>query len=882
MSTDPTSSSHSLPAIPTLPPIQIPGHDDDLMDEPSSPRLPSATFSPQDSTSSSTSSPALTRNPSFIPHSSSVDQPLQHHRKSASVDSLPIYQPGESSRATSLTGVRSNISATTDSPRTRRTELSVDSRRRREPETIPPYARSRGHSVSSMSDSHDSTFEQVFESDLWRPSKRPIDRPRRGSVKGSEQARASRRPGDLKLPPRNQLPPVPFTQFAHPLPRDDNRRLHSTVSLQSFPKHPSLTDVMSGRVRSGSLGLQADTTSLRSRSLFIDTVQSTPYPREFSIAVVGTPGCGKSTFIAEDARTNGVSDVSALFSVRGSSPPFRYTRNIDRLKRDSPYCSVIIHELDITRVTTPPSVDGIFICYDNGDASSFAPISNFLQLIRPMMYSTIAVALKSDLEAAIDPNDSLSLFGEYHIGIVLVDNSGDAGRMKMRKAFSYLLKSLSRTSKSNSRNPASPEPTAPPALCESRSPGSVAHPPAPAVSRHSTSQDHMSSLRLTSTSTLPTSPQPLANSPSRARSTSDLHLELERVKAKDSEDRKLSNARSINNLPSAASFQSGPSLLLQLGVETTNGHEDEERRIFKEKEARSVQYATLEELLDKLLFLAVSGDDPTFVSHFLLTYRRFTKPRSILLAMQKRMRQLDNSLGDPMLASFAQMRICHLLETWMHTYPQDFAVPGASGALNAIVNSIVEKTYLVHYGADFQPFLDHISGLIDCDATWAQKVEPLLDETEDPYIFDGEDDIPVATASESASASRSSVAPSNGTSVGSSSRERKQSLPLSAKALIMPPSAQVADIVEIPPKQLLKELSKHAQELQNYDCTEIAEEITRIEAKLFMAIQVRFCMLSPPATEKHGYLAKTLATLRFCSWSEGSRIRYYCEIQCYL
>ena len=272
MTTEPTSSSHSLPAIPTLPPIYIPGHDDDL-NASSSPRLPPVTFSPQEPTSLTTSSPILTRKPSFTIRSSSAGSPLQHLRRSASVDSLPIRQPGDSSRSSSPTGARSTISTNTDSSHTRWPELSVGSRRRREPETIPPYARSRGHSVSTMSDGHDSAFEQDFESDSWRPLKRPVDKPRRTSVKGSEQARPSRRPGDLKLPSRNQPPPALFNQFAHPLPRDDTRRLHSTTSLQSFPKHSSLTDVMSGRVRSGSLGLQADPSSLGSRSLLIDVVQ---------------------------------------------------------------------------------------------------------------------------------------------------------------------------------------------------------------------------------------------------------------------------------------------------------------------------------------------------------------------------------------------------------------------------------------------------------------------------------------------------------------------------------------------------------------------------------------------------------------------------------
>ena len=92
---------------------------------------------------------------------------------------------------------------------------------------------------------------------------------------------------------------------------------------------------------------------------------------------------------------------------------------------------------------------------------------------------------------------------------------------------------------------------------------------------------------------------------------------------------------------------------------------------------RQTQWAYLAELLDKLLFLVVSGDgevallnytvrilkyiqDPTFITHFLLTYRRFATPRHVLLAMQKRMRQFDDPCGDPMFACFAQMRYVNL------------------------------------------------------------------------------------------------------------------------------------------------------------------------------------------------------------------------------
>ncbi|KIJ21729.1 hypothetical protein PAXINDRAFT_165135 [Paxillus involutus ATCC 200175] len=849
----PASSSHSLPAIPTLPPIRMPGENDESpftllshSHNSTGSQQSSSSFTPHDPTSSATSSPIVTRSFPFATDNSSTSSsdhpPHQNLRKSISVDSFVVYEQEISSRELGPRPVRGNTHSAGDSSRSRRPELDS---RRREPETIPPYARSRGASVSTMSDGHDSPAEQGFESESWQPSKRSGDKSRRGSVKGKEQARPSRRPGDLKLPSRNLLPAVlvnnPSIQFTQPpLPGDDNRRLHSTTSLQSFPRHSSLTDVISGRVRSGSLGLQAYSGT---RTLLVNTIQSMSFPKEISIAVVGTPGCGKSTFVSEDARAYGVEDFTTLFSMSGSSisTPFRYTRQLDWVKQREPPCvSIVIHELDVTRLTSPPRVDGIFVCYDSGDVSSFDPVPNFLRLIHPMKYSIIAVALKSDLPVAVDPQSSLSLFQQHDVGLVQVTRVGDNG--KMRKAFKFLLMSILRVPNSELRNPASPEALVLPVPWESR--GSTSATPTASSSEASVrtmSQDQTSSFRLSPTSTLPSSPPPLATSPTRARSTSDLFSEHEKARSRGSEERKLSNARSVSSLVATNSLQSSSaSLSRPVRGDSLNGFEDDDRQVAKEKEIRSVQYATLDELLDKLLFLAVSGDDPTFISHFLLTYRRFASPRSILLAMQKRMRQLDNSPGDPMFASYAQMRICHLLETWMHTYPQDFAVPGSAGALNALVKSVLGKTYLLHYGSDFLPFLEHLPSIVDCDAAWAQKTEPLLDDTDDPYsISDGEDES-LVVHTDSAPASRSSMAPSHENSIGSSYRERKQSLPLSAKALIMPiPSPHGADIPEITRKQLLKELYRHSLELQSYDCSEIAEEITRVEAKLFMEIEPR-------------------------------------------
>jgi hypothetical protein len=204
---------------------------------------------------------------------SSHHPPQQNLRKSVSADSFVIYER-ENPSTSSSSRPRATTHTSAGSSGTRRTELSVDSARRHDVETVPLYVRTRGISMSARSDGRNSAVEQTFESESWQPLKKVGDKSRRGSVKGKEQARQSRRPGDLKLPARNQLPTVPANNIPNQLPQpalcDDIRRLHSTTSLQSFPRHSSLTDVISGRVRSGSLGLQANSGG---RSLLADTVQ---------------------------------------------------------------------------------------------------------------------------------------------------------------------------------------------------------------------------------------------------------------------------------------------------------------------------------------------------------------------------------------------------------------------------------------------------------------------------------------------------------------------------------------------------------------------------------------------------------------------------------
>lgn len=808
----------------------------DLGHDPIAPVSASST-SPKASFSSTSSTLVVPRHTPFdtgcsgFSFSTSTDPSSQSLRKSVSVDSFVGYDRETSQRTSGSRANRGTTHSTFEASRTHKQDGLLHT----EPTLSQPSIRSRGASVSTMSRSHVSGIEHEREAEIFQRRKRPSEG-RRGSVKGKDHLRTAPRPGDLNLPPRMPIQVI-----------DDTRRLHSTTSLSSLSVcNPALASLTSGRARSDSLGLP--TTTASGRNLSIDTLQPSFLSKEIAIAVVGFSGCGKSTFISEDAKAHGASDVEALFASPGTFPPtpFRYTRRFDRaIPRDF---SMVIYELDIEKVLPEnlPPVSGVVVCYDAANKASFSPVEEFIRRIQPLKLSTIAVALKTDLDVVVDPQESLNLLKNYHVGLVQVDHLGEAERARIKKVFNWLTLSILPGPHADLRNPASPDARHSPITWEARASVSstTSTVSSSTASTQTMSQDQGGSLRHSPTSTLPSSPPPVAISPTRARSTPDLLSTHEMSKSRESSERKLSNARSVTsfvgsssvNSSSFGSFISGRDLSLNV---TENGHFDHPAS--KEKEPRSGQYATLEELLDKLLFLAVSGDDPTFISHFLLTYRRFASPRSILLAMQKRMRQLDNSTGDPMFASYAQMRICHLLETWIQTYPQDFAVPGAPGALHALVRSIVGKTYLLHYGSDFLPFLSHLPNITDTDAAWALKSENPVDESEDPYsISDGEEE-PLVVESEPSSTSRSSVARSNDNLPSAASvRERKSSLPLSAKIFIpVNSSHSQGDVQDMSSKDLLIKLRSNAQTLANFDCSAIAEEITRVEAKLFMDIEPR-------------------------------------------
>uniref|UniRef100_A0A0W0G3J5 Ras GEF n=1 Tax=Moniliophthora roreri TaxID=221103 RepID=A0A0W0G3J5_MONRR len=814
----------------------------DLRDAYIAPRSPVPSFASKDSFLTAVSTPSVSDFDSPIPISNPASllspQPQGGLRKSVSVDSF-VHYPREPYSSVATRPNRGHTGSALEPPRG-----LLSSFKKGLDNQFIGNSRERGASVSSVKDGYQSSIAE--DSDVER-SDIIIDRYKHTSLKGQDHTRPFLRAGELPLPSRT--PTLSTTSSMSSImtastssSTQEGRPITQSQSLQSIPRQ---APVVSGRTRSGSLGVYAPSSG---RRMHINTHTATDQNHAVTLVVVGTAGCGKSVAIRKGLKNYDLSEPST--PLPGANSSIRYTRRVGRVaQEDGSDCPLNVIEVDITDSMLESSispvdnlpealkVDGVIICYDASVESSFTPVEDLLRGYRNLQLPVIVIACKSDLDRQVDPETAAEVLQQYDAGLVEV-NSGEAGREKMKRSFDWILKAVVRDRRSlrnrfeDNRNPASPELISSP------------H-PLPSVEGSRTATPTVSSTNQAASSTHPQRAAIPAHeqlnaptSPSRVRSTGDLISEQEKLRMRESQ---LGESDVANTIAMRSNSADSLHESRHIAASSVNGERPNNEKVEnKEKESRSAQWATLDELLDKLLFLAVSGDDPTYITHFLLTYRRFASPRSVLLAMQKRMRQLDNPSGDPIFACYAQMRICHLLELWIGDYDYDFSVRGTAGALSALIKSIISKTYLLHYGSDFLPLLELLPTLVDRDVAWALKVDDIADESDDSYSLLEDDDESVR--SEIKPHSPPASPPKHKSSVNPA-RERKSSLPLSAKSLF-PGSATSSsnddpDSLDFHPKQQLRELLKLANEVHATDSEEIAQEITRIEKKLFLEIKPR-------------------------------------------
>ena len=195
-------------------------------------------------------------------------------------------------------------------------------------------------------------------------------------------------------------------------------------------------------------------------------------------------------------------------------------------------------------------------------------------------------------------------------------------------------------------------------------------------------------------------------------------------------------------------------------------------------------------------------------------------------------------------------RICNLLDQWVNDYPCDFATPGTTGALSALLKQMISHVHTAHYGSELLPFLEELPILRDEETSWSIKIEDTREESDEEGDGD-EEVIPPPSTEEQDSDVRGDA---------SGGRERKGSVAGSLRASGMLGSA----LAQIPTtsttstnsarsleesrligpdakptsKPNYKELIRTANAVVNLEPSHLAQEITRVELELFWAIEV--------------------------------------------
>jgi len=181
------------------------------------------------------------------------------------------------------------------------------------------------------------------------------------------------------------------------------------------------------------------------------------------------------------------------------------------------------------------------------------------------------------------------------------------------------------------------------------------------------------------------------------------------------------------------------------------------------------------------------------------------------------------------------------LEVWIADYPTDFAVNGSAGALNALIRSMLAKPHLLHYGSQLLPFLEVLPTLQDRDSSWAVQpeirdesdVEDFLDEEEDFQLDKPEQGGPPSQLT-SPDATPPILVPPVISQPASSARDRKPRPLMRSLGLVLSGSSDYDQSA----KQQLKEFTRISNEIMALDISEVAEEITRVQAKYFLDITV--------------------------------------------
>ncbi|GAA6019171.1 hypothetical protein JCM11491_001401 [Sporobolomyces phaffii] len=571
-------------------------------------------------------------------------------------------------------------------------------------------------------------------------------------------------------------PPPPVNSSDLPFRREDGGKLSLPVysGLSLDPVTPAAT--RTGR-RNRSDGDDLDDEDraeleTRLRGFELEDRPTSP-PRspnslaDFVVAVVGPRNVGKSsvvrkglkprstepaTVIQEDDVGNRVTTTTTTFTIGGNR------RTIEVLEID-----MHLLRYNDEGVIWPdglPQCEGAMLCYDSTDPDALSSLSVLLKAFwtRGSDVPLIVLACKAlapevsgggRCKNATDPTDAARVCNVYGAGIVTLDGGLDDANRKTKESFKYIIRQIMENRGEGIRPASASVASTSPATSRrgseqyattSRSPFSAAGTGPPSSSRRpsavSNNDDeyevHGDGLGLglsvvqeaplgTPTRRDPVDepdehPRPVGHGPSSAfeeplspKSQAPTYVS-DSVPAYEPPGERSRSQRLSAAETSPTQQRSSPTQV------------EAERRTSTTKVAPLDLFFTREDMIDKFLYAAVTGNDEAYVTLFLIAYRRFATPYDVLGKLIERFEFVAQKLkSDPLLSRFAQMKICGVLSVWMQSYAGDFSAPATFGVLSPFLHSLLPSgaTWVAHYALELIPLLPAISAQSDPDASWA-------------------------------------------------------------------------------------------------------------------------------------------------------------------
>ncbi|KAL8697001.1 MAG: hypothetical protein Q9224_002513 [Gallowayella concinna] len=124
-----------------------------------------------------------------------------------------------------------------------------------------------------------------------------------------------------------------------------------------------------------------------------------------------------------------------------------------------------------------------------------------------------------------------------------------------------------------------------------------------------------------------------------------------------------------------------------------------------------------EELVDRLLSQAMSKTDVRFVAIFLCLYREFAAPSILLAALISRFGDVNGGKDPSAIRTAAQLRYLSVLAQWIYHYPGDFAHPVTRVIVADFVSGLAGQRAFALVIKEINIYLDVVSE--DDDTAWA-------------------------------------------------------------------------------------------------------------------------------------------------------------------